>query len=66
MRRRVGRPCPRLLFDAAENQALRRWTHGPPALASPPDLIYFYRWSRRSQVARGQGRPPRRRLAHWR
>jgi len=43
MRRRVGRPCPRLLFDAAENQALRRWTHGPPALASPPDLVYFYR-----------------------
>src|SRR4029078_7202535 len=30
-RRRGGRPCPRLLFDAVENQPLRRWTHGPPA-----------------------------------
>ena len=27
----MGDTCPRLLFDAVENQVLRRWTHGPPS-----------------------------------
>ena len=27
----MGDTRPRLVFDAVENQVLRRWTHGPPS-----------------------------------